>query len=303
MPPGAGGGIGFAPRTVAALRAVLFQHRDLGAIALVDRPIEGGLAFRHPGVRIGAAIEQQLDRVGALRLGRDGVHQRGSPVLRRRARAGVHIGPEVEPPGDPIGGLPRRRRAQEILGRRRGFREEKVGGGQVVASQANAPRRRRQRGRIQSSGHQKLYDVDIGGADGERQRRRSSSILRPEVCPAVEKQLQQVDRARIRGGHEQRRPVRLRARIDVGAMCDQQPDLVDVRHRPQQRGGASRAGPIRVGAVLEQDLHHPGVREHGGGHQRRDPVGIDGVGVGAGAKQPLGVTDGSPLDRLKERAA
>ena len=122
-------------------------------------------------------------------------------------------------------------------------------------------------------------------------------------APRIEKQPQQVDRSRVRGGDEQRRPLRLRARIHIGAVCDEKPDLVHVGHGPQQRGGASRADPIRVGAVFEQDVHHLGVRKHGGGHQRRDAVSIDGVGVGAGAKQPLDVTDRSPLDRRKERAA
>src|SRR4029077_18132859 len=47
-----------APRTIASSRAVLFQHLDLRAVALVDRPIERRFTFRRPGVRVGAVFEQ-----------------------------------------------------------------------------------------------------------------------------------------------------------------------------------------------------------------------------------------------------
>ena len=48
-----------AARAAASHRAVLLEHLDLRAVALVNRPVERRFALRHPGVRIGAVVEQQ----------------------------------------------------------------------------------------------------------------------------------------------------------------------------------------------------------------------------------------------------
>ena len=85
-------------------------------------------------------------------------------------------------------------------------------------------------------------------------------------------------RGRIRKRrNNQRRPSAARGNVHVGAMVEQQTNLLRVGDRPHQSRGAVRIHRVDVGAPFDQHLHGVHRTDCSGIHQRRDLVGPLGV--------------------------
>ena len=287
------GGISSRRGPLPRCGAVLFEDPDLGAIALVYRPIERRLVFGRPRVRIGAVVEQQFHRVGACRLRRDGVSSGGSSGTGRRcsrsrrrpvesserpAAVGCHVAAAVRRSGSRASSLSRSG-TPSLAGHNAPAPTRRATGASAPGSRPLSTRNR-----TTSTSADRTASANAVAP---------ARILRADVGASIEEQPQHVDRSRVAGGDQQRRPPGLRPRIHVRSACEENPDLLLVWHRPHQRRRARGAGPIRVGTVVEQELQGPCVTEQCRSHEHRHTVGIGHVRIRATVQHTIDVT-GAP---------
>ena len=319
-------------RICAAGQQQLHQHeiarlrcpQERGRAVLVE-PLVGehrpdlGAVF-HPGIDVGALVEEQPDEIQVIHVA---AADRIIAVLDVAVIGGqVERGPPARVREVRVGALVEEKRAELVIAvlRRDQQRAPAVAGHLV---------------HVRAGGQQHLHRLEIVGANGIHQRRQRAAVVRrlPDTwfvcllgirhrggrrcgtggraCCGGAADLQRLQRVQVwrslPGGKRrtlgrhglsrivrfaERRPSsarsRIRARPDVRSPLDQELQRCGVPFigRPhQRRRSPERFARVHIGAAVQQDLHRVHVSGARRNHERPSPERKRLVGVGAGGEE------------------